>query len=92
MKPLDADRGVTRTEPGRAGQAWVWGGQRLVGLALLVSAIVATLAGCVVAPGYVAPAPVVVAPAPVVVYPGPVVYRGWPGHRWSGHRWPGHRW
>jgi hypothetical protein len=69
-------------EHGRAGRAWAWGGQRLVGLALLVSAIAGTLVGCVVVPGYVAPAPVVVAPAPVVVYPAPVVYRRWHGHRW----------
>ncbi len=59
-------------------------GRRILGGVLLVSAIAATLAGCVVAPGYVAPAPVYYgyAPAPVVVAPAPVVVYG----RWGGRR------
>jgi len=86
MQPLDTDRAITRTEHARAGPARGPGGRRSLGVALLVSAIATTLSGCVVAPGYVAPAPVVLAPAPVVVYPAPVAvypvyryrYRGGP--------------
>jgi hypothetical protein len=57
--------------------------RRGLALALLVGATAVTLAGCVVVPGYVAPAPVYYAPAPVVVAPAPVVVygrRGW--RRW----------
>jgi hypothetical protein len=82
MQTLDTGRAVTRTEHSRAGPARGSGGRRSLGVALLVSAIAATLSGCVVAPGYVAPAPVVLAPAPVVVYPAPVaVYPVYRYHR-----------
>ena len=91
MQTLDTGRAVTRTEHGRAGPARGSGGRRGLGVALVVSAIAATLSGCVVTPGYVAPAPVVLAPAPLVVYPAPVavypVYR----YRYRGgpRSWPG---
>ena len=74
------DRGtVASRERAMACPAQGWGSQQILGTVLLVGALAASLAGCVVSPGYVAPAPVVVAPAPLVVAPVPVVVygRGW---------------
>ena len=57
--------------------------RRIVGVVSLVSAVAGTVAGCVVAPGYVAPGPVYYAPVPVVVAPAPVIVYG----RWGRGRW-----
>ena len=46
---------------------------RFLATVVLVGVMATMLGGCVVSPGYVAPAPVVVAPAPVVVAPAPLV-------------------
>lgn len=53
-------------------------------LALIVSFVAGALSGCIVVPGYAAPAPVYVAPHPVYVQPHWV---------WNGYGWvwrPGH--
>jgi len=58
-------------------------GRRGLALGLIVGASAGTLSGCIVIPGYYAPAPVYYAPAPVVVAPAPVVVYG----RWGWRRW-----
>jgi hypothetical protein len=88
MQSLDMDSVVNRTDQARASLARVSRGRRrILGAALLVSALAATLSGCIVAPGYVAPGPVYYAPyyapAPVVVAPAPLFGYG----RWHGRRW-----
>jgi hypothetical protein len=67
-----------RTEAGSGGRL-----RGVLGVVLLASALATFLGGCVVTPGYVAPAPVYYAPAPVVVAPAPVFVYG----RRGGYHW-----
>ena len=61
---------------------WEHGVQRVLALALVVSATAVALSGCIVAPAYVEPAPVYyVAPRPVYVTPAPFVVYGRFGYR-----------
>ena len=60
----------------------VRGGRRILAGALLAGVIGVSLAGCVVSPGYVAPAPAYYVPASVVVAPPPVVVYARGGRPW----------